>query len=103
MPRIQEQRDPFYPLSSSSCFLESKDDVLTFNMEAVDVLNPQKEVHDIFDPSSNFLPQRGTWGLQGIILLPDRENDFVFFVTIGRVEGHHEFNEGVTTDGVLTW
>ncbi|MEY8735576.1 DUF3427 domain-containing protein [Peribacillus frigoritolerans] len=63
----------------------------------------RKEVHDIFDPSTNFLPQRGTWGLQGIIPIPDRENDFVFFVTIGRVEGHHAFDEGITTDGVLTW
>lgn len=63
----------------------------------------RKEVHDIFDPTSNFLPQRGTWGLQGIIPIPGRENDFLFFVTFGRVEGHHAFDEEVTDDGVLSW
>lgn len=63
----------------------------------------RKEVHDIFDPISTFLAQRGTWGLQGIIPIPDRENDYVFFVTIGRVEGNHAFDEGVTKDGVLSW
>ncbi|WP_176344861.1 DUF3427 domain-containing protein [Priestia aryabhattai] len=63
----------------------------------------RQEVHDIFDPNSNFLPSRGTWGLHGIVSIPDRENDFVFFVTIGRVEGNHAFDEGVTTDGILTW
>ncbi|MBD8522361.1 DUF3427 domain-containing protein [Lysinibacillus fusiformis] len=63
----------------------------------------RKEVHDIFDPTSPFTPQRGVWGFQGIVPLSECENDFVFFVTFGRVEAHHTFEEGVTTDGVLSW
>lgn len=34
----------------------------------------RKEIHDIFDPTSQFTSQRGTRGLQGIIPIPDREN-----------------------------
>jgi hypothetical protein len=27
----------------------------------------RNEVHDLFDPTSAFTPQAGTWGLQGIV------------------------------------
>lgn len=63
----------------------------------------RREVHDIFDPLSAFIPQRGTWGFQGIVKVPDREGDFVFFVTYGRKENHHTFDEEVTTEGVFSW
>ena len=63
----------------------------------------REDVHDIFDPDSTFTPQAGTWGLQGIIMIPDRPGDFVFFVTFGRREGEHEFDEGISTEGVLRW
>ncbi|MCS0791650.1 DUF3427 domain-containing protein [Cytobacillus firmus] len=63
----------------------------------------RKEVHNIFDPFSNFTPRRGIWGLHGIVKIPDRINDFVFFVTLGHKEGEFEFKEGVTEDGILTW
>lgn len=61
------------------------------------------EVHDIFAPETRFTPQAGTWGLQGIVPIPDRTGDFVFFVTYGKRQGEHLFAEGITADGVLTW
>ena len=63
----------------------------------------RKEVHDIFAPLTPFTIQRGTWGLQGIVSIPDRPGDFVFFVTFGQQQGEHVFDEGVTEDGVLSW
>ncbi|MBK1726720.1 DUF3427 domain-containing protein [Halorhodospira neutriphila] len=63
----------------------------------------RRSVHSIFSPYTNFTPQAGTWGLQGIIAIPDRPGDFVFFVTFGQAQGDHVFDEGITRDGVLTW
>lgn len=61
------------------------------------------EVHDIFAPHSPFTPQSGTWGLHGIIPIPGRPGDFIFFVTFGQQQGDHIFDEGITVDGVLSW
>jgi hypothetical protein len=63
----------------------------------------RKEAHDIFAPETPFTPQSGTWGIQGIIEIPERPKDFVFFVTLGQSQGDHRFAEGITEDGVLTW
>lgn len=63
----------------------------------------REEVHDIFSPDTPFIPQRGTWGLHGIVKTPDRRGDFVFFITFGQQQGDHVFDEGVTEDGVLSW
>ena len=41
--------------------------------------------------------------MQGIVKLTGRPGDYVFFVTFGRQQSDHEFDEGVTTDGVLRW
>ena len=56
----------------------------------------RKDVHSIFSPDTNFTPQSGTWGLQGIIKIPGREGDFVFFVTFGKSQGEHVFDESIT-------
>ena len=61
-----------------------------------------QEAHAIFAPSTRFTPQAGTWGLQGIVPVPDRPGDFVFFVTFGQEQGDHVFDEGITADGVLS-
>jgi hypothetical protein len=53
------------------------------------------EVHDLFDPTSAFTAQAGTWGLQGIIEIPDRPRDYVFFVTFGKSQAAHQFDEGI--------
>jgi hypothetical protein len=63
----------------------------------------REEVHDIFSPDTPFTPQAGTWGLQGIVSVPDRPGSYVFFVTFGRTQGDYAFDESITDDGVLTW
>jgi len=63
----------------------------------------REQVHKIFSPDTQFTPQTGTWGLHGIVAIPSRESDFVFFVTYGQSQGEHVFDEGITDDGVLSW
>lgn len=60
------------------------------------------EVHGIFDPESNFTPQTGTWGLQGIVRIGSGSNR-VFFVTFGQSQSGHDFDESISEDGVLIW
>jgi hypothetical protein len=63
----------------------------------------RKQAHDIFAPDTSFTPRAGTWGLQGIVTIPDRPGDLVFFVTFGQQQGSHVFEEGITEEGVLSW
>ncbi|MDB4664170.1 DUF3427 domain-containing protein [bacterium] len=63
----------------------------------------RKEIHQIFSPETTFTPQAGTWGLRGIIKIPNTEGDYVFLVTYGQTQGDHDFDEGITEDGVLSW
>ena len=63
----------------------------------------REEAHAIFAPGTVFTPQSGTWGLHGIVPIPDRPGDHVFFVTLGQSQGEHVFDEGITEDGVLSW
>lgn len=63
----------------------------------------RQDVHGIFSPNTTFFPQAGTWGLQGIVDVPDRPGDYVFFVTFGQAQGDHQFDEFITEDGVLAW
>jgi hypothetical protein len=63
----------------------------------------REEIHGIFSPDTRFTPQSGTWGLQGIVSVPNREGDWVFFVTYGNKQGEHSFDEFITTEGVLSW
>jgi hypothetical protein len=63
----------------------------------------RRDVHDVFSPDTQFQPSRGPWGISGLISLPDRPGDFVFFVSFGRSQAHHEFEESITEDGVLSW
>jgi hypothetical protein len=61
------------------------------------------DVHEIFSSTTKFTPQAGTWGLQGMVRIPDRPGDWVFFVTYGGGQGEHVFDESITPDGVLSW
>lgn len=63
----------------------------------------RRSVHEIFSPDTVFTPQAGTWGLQGMVGIPDRPGDFVFFVTYGQSQSMHDFDESITDDGVLSW
>ena len=72
------------------------------NLE-LNLLYSRKDIHGIFSPQTKFTPQAGTWGLHGIIKIPHREKDYVFIVTYGQSQGEHNFDEGITSDGVLSW
>ena len=61
------------------------------------------DIHELFVPAEQFTAQAGTWGLHGIVAIPNRPGDYVFFVTYGQKQGTHEFDEGVTEESVLTW
>lgn len=63
----------------------------------------REEIHSIFSPETVFTPQAGTWGLHGMIKIPDRDGDWVFLVTLGNQQGDHIFDESITEDGVLSW
>lgn len=63
----------------------------------------RKDVHDIFDPFSPYTSGSGTWGIHGIVRVPNRKRDYVFFVTFGQANLGHAFEEEVTEEGVLTW
>jgi hypothetical protein len=63
----------------------------------------RRAVHDIFDPSSPFTVGAGSWGILGIIRLPDRPRDFVLFVTLGKQEGAYQFDESINDQGILRW
>jgi len=61
------------------------------------------EVHDVFSPDTVFTSGAGSWGLHGIVKIPERPGSYVFFVTFGRSQGGFDFEESITEDGVLTW
>lgn len=63
----------------------------------------REDVHSIFGGDTPFTRGAGAWGLQGVVRIPDRPGDWVFFVTYGREVGHHKFDENLSEDGVLTW
>jgi hypothetical protein len=61
------------------------------------------EAHAMLAPVAPFEIQRGQWGLQGIVPISGKSGDFAFFVSFGQSQGDHVFEEGITTEGVLTW
>jgi len=63
----------------------------------------REDIHSYFSPDSTFTPQAGTWGLQGMVRIPSRQGDWVFFVTFGQTQGEHSFDESITQEGVLSW
>jgi hypothetical protein len=60
-------------------------------------------VHDIFSPDTIFTPQSGTWGLQGIVRIPNRFKDYIFLVTFNQSAVNYQFDENITESGILTW
>jgi hypothetical protein len=63
----------------------------------------REEVQKVFAPNDKFTRGAGSWGISGIVSIPNRIGDFVFFVTYGQTQGEHTFDEGITEDGVLSW
>lgn len=82
-------------------FLQCKN--ISMKKLSLDNLYSREDVHSIFSPGGSFTPGAGYWGIQGVISIPGRENDFIFFVTYGSSQAEHEFDEGITANGVLTW
>lgn len=63
----------------------------------------RSEVHDIFGPDETFISGAGTWGIHGIIRIPRRPGDYVFFVSFGQEIAGKQFIESITQEGVLSW
>jgi hypothetical protein len=63
----------------------------------------REAIHEIFSPETPFSRGAGSWGIRGIIEIPQRKNDFVFLVTYGQRTGDHNFEEYITENGVLRW
>lgn len=63
----------------------------------------REDIHNIYSPDSKFVRGAGKWGLHGIISIPNKKADFIFFVTFGTTEAGHSFDEGITGNGTLTW
>ena len=63
----------------------------------------RKEIHELSGLTNEFVEGAGVWGLRGIVKVPGTQNDYVFFVSFGHKQGDHQFDEGITEDGVLTW
>ncbi|MBA9027603.1 DUF3427 domain-containing protein [Peribacillus huizhouensis] len=61
------------------------------------------DVYKIFDGVTPFTIGAGNWGLHGLVKIPKRKKDFVFFVTFGQKQLGHDFDESITEDGILTW
>jgi hypothetical protein len=63
----------------------------------------RQQVHDMLAPDEPFTRSASKWGIQGILPVPDRPGDFVFFASLGQSTGGHTFDEGVSTEGILRW
>ncbi|WP_257147207.1 hypothetical protein [Bacillus wiedmannii] len=74
-------------------------------MKKLELLNQytREDIYNIFDGVTPFTPGAGTWGIHGIVKIPDRPREYVFFVTFGQDKLGQEFKESITEKGVLTW
>lgn len=81
---------------------KSREDYTCRSLELGKTFN-REEAHDIFSPTTEYIKGAGTWGILGILPIDNREKDYVFMVTYGQSQSGHEFDEGITKNGVLTW
>jgi len=63
----------------------------------------RQDVHDIFSPDTRFTQSSGSWGLHGIVEIPNKPGDYVFFVTFGQHQADHTFDEWITEEGIISW
>lgn len=63
----------------------------------------REDIHDIFSPNTKFVPNTGTWGLQGIIRVPETKSDYIFIVTYKSKQSLKELDENIDENGILTW
>jgi hypothetical protein len=50
----------------------------------------------------SFKPQRGSWGISGIVHFGKGPN-YVFFVSFGQTQAGHDFDEAVYSNGIVRW
>lgn len=62
----------------------------------------RQEVHDTFDPDTQFTTHGGPWGMWGIVKCPNTIKDYVLFVTIGSSQGNYDFVEDIYDNGTMT-
>lgn len=63
----------------------------------------RKEICQIFEPGTTFVPQAGRWGISGIVETPKDSGNFVFLVTLGEPREGNPYQDELTEDGYLLW
>lgn len=63
----------------------------------------REDVSKIFNSHSKYTRGSGTWGSHGIIALKEREGDYIFFVSLKNNEHRGKYNEGISSEGILSW
>ncbi len=63
----------------------------------------RRELHKLFKCQSIFTPGQGAWGVQRVVSVPKRANDFIFFETLDGVINPDISEIGICENGILTW
>ncbi len=67
-------------------------------------LYSREEIHNIFENGiTKFTPNAGTWGIQGIIKIRNRKNDYAFITTYGQDKLGQEFKEKIDENDIFVW
>jgi hypothetical protein len=62
----------------------------------------RRDVAAALAPAYPFKPQRGSWGISGIVRFGKGPN-YVFFVSFGQTQAGHDFDEAVYSNGIVRW
>lgn len=62
----------------------------------------RRDVATALAPDYSFEPQRGSWGISGIVRFGPGPN-YVFFVSFGQSQAGYEFDEGIYSNGIMRW
>lgn len=62
----------------------------------------RQDVAAAIAPTYPFEPQRGSWGISGIVRFGKGPN-YVFFVSFGQTQAGHDFDEAVYSNGIVRW
>lgn len=65
-------------------------------------LYSRQDVQRILEPTYNFQPQVGSWGLQGIVSVKASEN-IVFFVTLDKRDSVYKYQDSILKNGLFHW
>tara|TARA_Y100000741_G_C18237529_1_gene552344 strand:+ start:707 stop:1705 length:999 start_codon:yes stop_codon:yes gene_type:complete len=64
----------------------------------------REEIYNIFKPPSLINANWKQWGIINLgKCIDEMKNDFIFFLTKGSKVKGHSFEEGITSDGILSW